>query len=338
MRGRIGYRNPSPAIRIVVVALPALIVGLLYIAFPPHLEAQSGFYRSQYILPSDVLKKGISFATVRIPLNRPDVSRRIAEQVNYLLMDRRAGMMEWFDRTAEVGPVMRRVLRDEKVPEDLIYLPALLSGMTPNATTRSGGVGWWALGSVKDKAMPSIAQWVSTNNWDDRRDPVLSTRIACTILNWIHQRKRTNDWLLAICAFIDGTERIDDVVEKTPGFSYWDMVMPPRSEVIIPRLIALKIIDGRRDLYGVDVKTPAPTEYDYLDRLKLVKDLPLYKVAQWCRTNPRSIWELNPGVDPSTGLLPKAEKRCPSGFPLRVPKGKAAKVRAMLVREGYLSG
>ncbi len=263
--------------------------------------------------------------------------RRVVDQVNYLLMDRRAGMMEWFDRLALYGPMIRKVLAEEQVPDDMLYLAALLSDLLPNSRTRSGGVGWWALGSLRDKKDSSLVPWVATNDWDDRRDPILSTRIACTLLQGILRRKPGTDWLLAVCAFADGANNVDPVVNKAQGFSYWDMVMPPYSEILIPRLIAVKLIDTHKDFYGVDVPPLAPLSYDFLDRLKLLKDLPLHIVAKWCGTNPRAIWELNPGVDPSTGILPKADKRSPLGFPLRVPKGAERKVRQALVGEGYLA-
>jgi membrane-bound lytic murein transglycosylase D len=230
------------------------------------------------------------------------------------------------------------VLKEENVPEDMIYLAALLSDMLPNAQSRSGGVGWWMLGSFKEKKTSPVIQWVFTNEWDDRRDPVLSTRIAGTMFQSLNRRSQTNDWLLTVCAFIEGADTVDAVAKKAPDYSYWDVVMPQRCETLIPRLVALKILENHRELYGVNVSPPPPLAYDSFDRLKLAKDLPLYVVAEWCRTNPRSIWELNPGVDPAAGLIPKPDKRSPSGFPLRVPKGMGAKVRKMLVQYGYLEG
>ncbi len=299
-------------------------------------EPRNGYLRANYVLPTDVLTKGLSFAQVRIPLERKEVSLRIVDQLNYLLMDRRATMMEWFDRMALFGPTIDEVLSAEKVPADMLYLAVLLSELLPNAKSKTGGVGWWAIGSNGEKKNRSMARWLETGDWDDRRDPVLSTRIACTVLHALQSRKETNDWLLAICAYLDGIEKIDAIVKKTPGFSYWDLVVPQRSETIVPRVVALKIIDTHRELYGVNITTPDPLAYDSLGRLKLRKDLPLHLVAKWCGTNPRQMWELNPGVNPAAGILPKADNRNHSGFPLRVPKGMGPKVRILLTRESYL--
>jgi hypothetical protein len=302
------------------------------------LAAEHGsFSRANYILPQDIQNNGITFADVRIPIDRHDVSSRVVEQINFLLMDRRAGAMEWFDRMAVYGPMIRGVLAEEKIPADLLYLAALLSDLLPNTKTRSGGVGWWALGAAKDKKDSSLAPWVVTNDWDDRRDPVLSTRIACTILQGLQKRPNNSDWLLTICAYVDSSDKIDAIVGKAKGYSYWDLVTPPYSETLIPRLIALKIIDTHREFYGVDVPALPALAFDSLERLKLLKDLPLHVVAKSCATNPRAIWEFNPGVDPSVGILPVADKRSPSGFPLRVPKGMGQKTRQLLIRDGYLA-
>lgn len=303
------------------------------------IASDTGSYsRGSYVLPHNVQNQGFTFAGVRIPLDRQEVHLRTLDQLNYLLMDRRALVMEWFDRIAVYGPTIKKTLADESVPEDLIYLAVVVSDLLPTSRTRMGGVGWWSLMTLKEKRAQPQNQWTSSNEWDDRRDPVLSTRIACGILKKLVQRNNNTDWLMAMCAYADGTDKIDEVLKKTPKFSYWDLVLPSYSEALIPRLIALKIINTHRSFYTVDVAPMPGLAYDHLDRVKLVKDLPLSLVAKWCGITARAIWEFNPGVDPSSGFLPKANKRYPAGFPLRVPKGAGPKVRQLLISEGFLAG
>jgi hypothetical protein len=303
------------------------------------IASDTGSYsRGSYALPHNIQKQGLTLAGVSIPLDRQEVSLRILDQLNYLLMDRRALVMEWFDRMAIYGPTIKKTLADESVPEDLIYLAVAVSDLLPATRARTGGVGWWSLVTVKEKKGQPQNQWTSNNEWDDRRDPVLSTRIACGILKKLVQRNNNPDWLMAMCAYADGTDKIDEILKKTPKFGYWDLVLPSYSEGLIPRLIALKIIDTHRSFYSVDVAPMPALAYDFLDHVKLVKDLPLALVAKWCGVTPRAIWEFNPGVDPSSGFLPKANKRYPTGFPLRVPVGAGAKVRQMLINEGFLAG
>lgn len=318
-------------------AATTLCVALVLLFLWPGVHAMGASYsRAGYILPPDVRQNGFAFAGVSIPLERRDVAERVVDQVNFLLMDRRAVMMEWFDRMAVFGPLIRTVLDREQTPSDLLYLATLLSDLLPNATTRSGGVGWWALGSASHRHH-ATATWLSTNEWDDRRDPVASTELAARLFKGLVRRGTSDNWLLAIAAFLEGPDTVDSLLKHSPGFSYWGIAMPPYSDVAIPRLVALKLIDTHRDFYGVEVPPLQPLAFDNLTQVRLSKDLPLHVVAKWCGTNPRAIWEFNPGVDPSTGVLPKADKRSPSGYPLRAPKGMGGKVRTMLAKEGYLT-
>jgi hypothetical protein len=333
--------NCGSTLRAFLVAGPIAIAVVLLLPAGPgtvYSGAAEGYARSDYVLPPTMVKEGLSFAGMPIPLDRKEVRQRIREQINVLLMDRRSKLMDWFDRLAELGPTVTKVLAEESVPADLIYVPMLMGDFLPAAKNRSGRVGWWALAAPKTKKKANTAPWVMTDDWDDRRDPVRSTHIACGILKSSCPKTGEPDWLLAISAFEDGADKVDEVLAKAPGFSYWDLVMPTNSEVLIPRLIALKVIDTHRSFYGVQVPPKPPLAYDSLDRLALVKDLPLHVVAQWCGTTPRSIWELNPGVNPLTGFLPKADKKSATSYPLRVPAGMAANVQRLLVKEGYLPG
>jgi membrane-bound lytic murein transglycosylase D len=328
--------NPSSLAPYKAEALVALVllVGLLVV--PSRAQVQGGYWRASYVLPAELRKEGLIFADVRIPLDREDVSVRVVEQMNFLLMDRRASMMEWFDRLAQHSQPIKTVLAAEKVPSDLLYLSVLLSEFQPANKTAAGGIGWWALGAGGDGKGSSGNQWISTNDWEDRRDPEISTKIACSILDRLHRKKETTDWLLTICAYADGVEKLESAVKRAPGYSYWDMVVPPKSESLVPRLVALKIIDANRELYGVNVPTLPAVQFDRLDKVRLEKDLPLHVVAKWCHISPRAMWELNPGVEPGSGVLPKPDRRSPSGFPLRVPKGMSSRVLDLLVKEGYL--
>jgi membrane-bound lytic murein transglycosylase D len=334
--GRVRDRASGPVLRLGALFLLLAVV----IASAPATSAFAAeiYTHSNYQPPPELLKSGFSFAGQSVPLQRKDVRDRIVEQLNYLLMDRRAGVMDWFDRLGEFGPMIGAVLRREGVPEDFVYMAAVLSELTPTAQSRTGGLGWWSLGSVKEKNAPANCKWETGNRWDDRRDPELATRIACARLLWLKQKLQTSDWFLAASAFIDGSEALEPVCKKAPDSSFWDVTAPLRSEIIIPRSIALKMIDLQRDMYGVNVPMRDALTYDLLEGLKLKKEFPLRFLASWLRTNGRSIWELNPGVDPAAGVLGKSEGANGGAAFLRLPKGTGPKIRKLLVQEGYLDG
>lgn len=298
---------------------------------------EHGAGQGGYLLPPNLIKEGFFFAESKIPIERPDVHERIVEQLNYLLMDRRASVAEWFNLYALYGPMVTESLKKESIPLDLVYLSMLLSEFDPDHKTRSGGLGWWALGASKDGSGKTGVPWFSSNDWDDRRDPEISTRIAAEILQRLRKNIEKEDWLILISAFIDGADKIDPIIKKSHGFSFWDIVAPPPSDSLIPRLIALKIIHQHRTFYCVTGTQANRLAHDNLGKIKLAKDLPLTLVAKWTGDIPRNLWLLNPGVNPLLGLLPKVDKRAPNGFPLRVPKGTGSNVKKLLQTDGYLN-
>jgi hypothetical protein len=296
-----------------------------------------GAGRGGYVLPPNLIKDGITFAGTKVPIERPGVHERIVEQLNYLLMDRRASVAEWFNRFVAYGPILTSALKKNNVPVDLVYLSILLSELDPNHKTRTGGIGWWALGPSRDGSTKNTVPWVSTAEWDDRRDPEISTNIAAQFFQTLRKGEPKYDWMLIISTFLDGSDKISPILKKSPGFSYWDIITPPSSDLLIPRLVALKIIFQNRNFYCVNITTDKPLAFDYLDRIKMSKDLSLGLVAKWIGEVPRNIWELNTGVDIMGGVLPKADKRSPNGYPLRTPLGTGTKVKRLLETEGYMA-
>ncbi len=288
-----------------------------------------------YTLPPDIAHKKYAFAGASVPLNRPEAAARVLDRVNYLLMDHRAVTLEILDRLVAFEGVIGRILAEEKIPADALYVAGLLSRLSPRGKTRGGGVGWWALGPLKDKSRSS-SQWVSTAEWDDRRDPVISTRIAASILQNM-SRKNVGDWLMILSGYLDGSEKVEEIATQGKGYGFWDLVMPIYSENFIPEVVALKIIDTHKGFYQLPQPKIQPWTYDSLDQLKLTKDVPLYKVAQWAGIIPRAIWELNPATDPAVGILPIGNGKASAQIFLRTPKGMGDKVRRALVAEKYLS-
>ncbi len=296
--------------------------------------AQSGgFSNGSYSLPPSI-NKAYKFAGAKIPLDKHDAQSRVLEQLNYLLMDQRAILINTLQKNDEYGPMMTKILKDEKTPTDLIYIAAILGRFDPRNKAKTGGIGWWALGPIKDK---NGEQWVSDADWDDRRDPLISTKIAASILQNLRSRKDITDWLFAASAYVDGIDKVEAVIDKAKGFDYWQVVMPHLSEVFIPQLVAMKIIDENRDFYNLPKPKKVLFTYDSLDKLKVLKDIPLHVVAEWLKIPARVLWEMNPAVDPTLGVLPAKDRKTPTANFIRVPKGTGAEIRKLLVKNGFVA-
>ncbi len=313
-------------------SITLLIIFEIVLIWPENLLAKPNSPdRPYYHLPPEMKKGDLVFAGSRIPLERHEVKARIEEQINYLLMDRRATLWEVLERMSSVGPLISATLSEEKLPVDLLYLSASLSDLSATSKTKSGGQGWWNLGSLKNSGQ----SWSTSNEWDDRRDPVISTKLASGIFNQLRAKNPKFDWLFSIAAFVDGPDKIEHILKKNPGFGFWDVLAPTFSETIVPRMIALKIINDNRKYFDVEITPPPLIAFDLIDKQKLSKDLPLRTLSQWTGQTPRELWELNPGVDPAFGGFVKFDRRYPYATFMRIPKGSGRKVKESLDSEGF---
>lgn len=324
-------RNPGA----VIIKLTSVIIFVIlefFFIWPGNTSAKPNVLsRPYYHIPPEIKKGDLVFAGSRIPLERHEVKARIEEQINYLLMDRRATLLETLERISSIGPLISGTLSEEKLPGDLFYVCATLSDLSATSKTKSGGYGWWNLGSAKNNGQ----SWAASNEWDDRRDPVISTRLASGIFNQIRAKNPKFDWLFSIAAYVDGADKIEQIVKKNPGFGFWDVLAPTFSEAIIPRMIALKIISDNRKFFDVETPRVPTVSFDVVDKQKMSRDLPLRSLSQWTGQTPRELWELNPGVDPAFGAFLKFDRRYPHATFIRVPKGLGRKVKESLDSEGY---
>ncbi|MFM8569782.1 MAG: transglycosylase SLT domain-containing protein, partial [Candidatus Kapaibacterium sp.] len=79
----------------------------------------------------------------------------------------------WIERTSQWFPLLKGIAKEEGVPEELVHIAMVESGLDPRSTAHSGrGVGLWhCTREVADRYGLRITPWV-----DERRDPLLSTR------------------------------------------------------------------------------------------------------------------------------------------------------------------
>ncbi len=262
----------------------------------------------------------------RVPLERSDVRRRILYEIEYLLTDFRESAGIWLKRKDRYGPLIARILEQEKAPADLALLAALESGYAGAALSPSKARGWWQF--VKPTAVNSIAKdpaldWsLGVRPWRDQRcDLVLSTRSAARYLKWMRSRLEGASWLTVAAAYNAGLSELQYRIEAYATSVYWDLKLPKETEEYCPRWIAFKIIDEHRDFYGFPSADIPALTLDTIDEIRLEKDLPLSLLAVITDSSVRFIREINPSI-------PRAER----GF--RATVGKTSVVHTIHVPEG----
>ncbi len=316
----------------------------------PHLTSiNSGF---RYGFPPRIEKRGLTFASQRIPLNRPDVRNRILQEINYLLLDRRSKIITWLVRADYYKPVILPILRKYKLPSAYLFLPAIESSYDPRALSSAGAYGYWQFVKSTAKRGPSNCDeydWkMRITGWkDERGDLVRSTHSGARYLAWMNRVRRVGingndlkegfqDWLLTTAAYNAGPARVLERLNRFGASSYWDVPLPAETEKYVPRLIAMWIISTNRVFYGIQVPSRGAAAFDTLKKVRLRKDLSFAAIAKLLHTSPRTVWKLNAQISPSKLVFPARSGRKTITHTIRVPKGKGKKFHSQLAAHGYL--
>ena len=217
-------------------------------------------------------------------------------------------------RSGRYREMIQRVLKEEGVPQDLMYLAQAESGFHPLALSRAGARGMWQF-----MASRAVDYGLRRNWWvDDRQDPEKSTRAAARHLRDLYNE--FGDWYLAMAAYNSGPGTVQHAVERTGYADFWELyrrgVLPGETRNYVPIIVAMTIIGKNPAQYGLDKVVqaqPIPSEtvkIDYAVDLRLVAECTDSSVSE--------LQELNPS------LLRMTTPR-DTEFTLRVPAGRAAK-------------
>ena len=97
--------------------------------------------------------------------------------ITYFTGNGREVMRTYLSRSSRYLPMMKHVLRENGLPENLVYVALIESGFSPRAHSRANAVGYWQfIASTGRRFGLEINGYV-----DERRDPVLSTQGGCGI-------------------------------------------------------------------------------------------------------------------------------------------------------------
>lgn len=212
-------------------------------------------------------------------------------------------------RAGRYRPMIERVLEEEGLPHDLIYLAQAESAFQPTAVSRAQAVGLWQFISDRGREYGLHRTW-----WvDEREDPEKSTRAAARHLHDLYDE--FGDWYLAMAAYNSGPGNVQKAIERTGYADFWELykrsALPKETRNYVPIILALTLIAKDPARYGISV-TPEP--YPEIDRVKPGQPIDLRLVAETIDVDVATLRALNPSllrmVTPDD---PNYELRLPAG-------------------------
>ncbi len=239
---------------------------------------------------------------------------QVAGFINYFSNRGRGVMERALARSGRYEDMIHKTLRDEGVPQDLIYLAQAESGFHPLAVSRAGARGMWQFMGTRARGYGLERNW-----WvDDRQDPEKATRAAARHLKDLYNQ--FGDWYLAMAAYNSGPGTVQSAVKRTGYADFWELyrrnVLPRETRNYVPIIVAVTIMAKNPEQYGLDaVAKDKPVPYE---TVKINYPIDLRLVAECVDANVSDLQDLNPSLLRMT--TPKGTE-----FDLHVPAGTAEK-------------
>jgi membrane-bound lytic murein transglycosylase D len=216
----------------------------------------------------------------------------VAGYISYFSSRGRPTLEHALARSGRYQEMIQRVLKEEGVPQELIYLAQAESGFHPLALSRAGARGMWQFMASRAKGYGLERNW-----WiDERQDPEKSTRAAAHHLKDLYNE--FGDWYLAMAAYNSGPGTVQSAVKRTGYADYWELykrnVLPKETRNYVPIILAVTIMAKNPRQYGLDtVVTDKPVPYD---AVKIDYPVDLRLVAECVDASASYLQDLNPSL------------------------------------------
>lgn len=248
----------------------------------------------------------ISGTTSQLPLEVPDP---VVSFINYFSsVQGKKVISAGLRHAGRYKPLIERILREEGVPQELIFLAQAESGFYPRARSNAECVGLWQFAQFRGREY-GLNQTAAT---DDRMDPEKATRAAARHLRDLYNH--FGDWYLAMAAYNCGPGCVDSAILRTGYADFWSLrrlhVLPGETNNYVPIILAMTVMAKNPKDYGLDdIEAEEPVAYDTLE---LESPTHLALLAEALDRPLSELRDLNPSL---------LRVVAPAGFAVHVPKG-----------------
>ncbi|HUG39034.1 MAG TPA: lytic transglycosylase domain-containing protein [Longimicrobiales bacterium] len=221
-------------------------------------------------------------------------TERVDFFIDFLKGERFDDMKEWLERIGKYGPMIREELRARDMPEDLLFLAIIESGLDPNAYSAADAAGIWQfIEETGERYGLEVTRYV-----DERRDPVKATAAALTYLQELNVR--FDSWFLAAAGYNTGENRVGRIMREITGSEkgadqdYWKISdrLPRETRDYVPLMVAAGHIAKDPGAFGFpELDFQEPLRFDVV---RVPGGTPLADVAEAAGVDVDRVLDLNP--------------------------------------------
>lgn len=263
----------------------------------------------EFLFPDSVLF-GNSTVVDSSSLMPITLNEKVRAAIRYFQTKGRAVFTKWLERSGKYEKIIKNVLREHELPEELTYLAMIESGFNPSARSYARAAGMWQFISATGKYYGLRQNW-----WfDERRDYLKATRAAAEHLRDLNNRFK-GDWYLALAGYNCNPKRVENNMRRYNTSDYWKLSKLPRqTRNYVPTFLAATIIAKDPKKFGFYIEKYKPVE---VDTVIISESIDLNVVAESVDTTYAFIKEINPavlrwvtppGIDNFALYLPKGRK------------------------------
>jgi membrane-bound lytic murein transglycosylase D len=218
------------------------------------------------------------------------INDQVESFIEYFQTTHRDAFALWLQRSGRYIPMMKEVLKQHGLPEDLVYMALIESGFNPKAYSRRRASGPWQFITRTGKRYGLEADW-----WiDERRDPEKSTIAAARHLKDLYDQ--FSCWYLAAAGYNAGAGKISRAIKRYQTEDFWELTkhkyLKRETRHYVPKMIAAALIAKEPEKYGfIDLEYDEPMRYE---KVEIPDATDLKVIARCCEVDYETIKALNP--------------------------------------------
>lgn len=185
------------------------------------------------------------------------INKRVERAIKFFQTKGRGNFEQWLSRYPIYSDLLTDILRENELPEELVFHSMVESGLNPRAYSRARAAGLWQFVSSTAKVYGLLRNW-----WiDERRDPIKSTKAAADYMKDLYIE--FDDWYLALAAYNAGGARIHRAIRLHQTRDFWRLNSLPReTRNHVPSFLATAIITRDPEQYGFDLPEADPLVFE----------------------------------------------------------------------------